>query len=401
MLKISCFLLFLLYNYMCYSSISNTFINNTKNKKIYNLCFIFNAFIIALFLIFETNINESLFILSYFLLMTIEIKIIYNGNWLKTTLSSLYFSSNFFAMNLIYISTYSILSKTPLIEIVFNFDILLLLLTLNLFTFNFFLYISKLLFKVEFINIVMTNRNCLKFILIIASLMFFDLCFNSYLLYLETPFYLSPLLIIKMSVCCILGFITGMIYAYRFAKLQLYVDKTKDLEKDLKEDELIIEKLKNEMFVDEFTSCFTRDFVEKKLDDLLKENPFFCLAFIDIDGLKITNDVYGHDEGDFYIKAVSEILNAEFVGKVIGRMGGDEFIVVLEHTDAYATMQCVIRCFEQVNNISKLFSKPYQTSISYGIVEVLPDNKLSREELIKLADTYMYNFKKARKKNRK
>lgn len=401
MIKIICIILFLVYNYISFSYLTKTFVNSIRNKKMYMACFIFNALYTAFLLKFEIIINQTLFMILFLIIICIEIRLIYKIRWLKTLLSGLYFSSNFFAINLIYISIYSIFNSIPFLEIMQDFNILLISFILTIFTLTIYLILFRLFFRIEFINIIMTDKSSVKFSIIIALIIYVDLVFNTYLLYLKDFFYLSPLLIIKMSVCCIFGFVTSIVYSYLFARLKLYAVKAKTLEQDLEQDALTIKKLENEMLYDDFTSCFKRDFVEKKIDKLLENNPFFCLAFIDIDGLKVTNDVYGHDEGDFYIKCVADILNSEFVGKVIGRVGGDEFIVVLEHTDAYATMKCVIRCFEKVNNISKRFNKPYETSISYGIVEVLPDNKLSREEIIKLADTYMYNFKKSRKKNRK
>lgn len=401
MLKLICFLLFIIYIYIIFTYSSNIFFNSTKNLKIAYLLIILNIILGAITLIFEISIFEAVFMIIYFLLISMGFRLSYNDKWLKNIFVAFCFVVNFFAIRFIYISCYSILFKVALFEIMQDYRILTILTILTLLTNIIYIYIFKVFLKPEYINIIIADESSLKFSNAILGSIYVFLVINTYSFYVEKEFWGIYILNIKISICAIIGFFIVLLYSYLFSKLKLYVVKAENIEKELVQDELELKQLENEAIYDYFTSCFKRDFIYEKIDNLLKDRVFFCIVFIDIDGLKITNDLYGHDEGDFYIKSVAEILNIEFVGKAIGRIGGDEFLVVLEHIDVYATMKCAVRCFEKANNISTLFKKPYQTSISYGVVEVTPDNKLSRDELIKLADTYMYNFKKYRKKNRK
>lgn len=402
MLKIICFLLFLIHNFgiFKYSASINT---NTINKySIYYFCQILNLFLISIFLFFDLKISENIFMILYFLIILIEFRFVFvHDGWLKNLFGVCCFSVNFFSLNVILISLYSIIFKTSLYAVTHDYKTSLILLIITLIFSNIYLLIFLFLFPLKNMDIMMSNRENLKLCVSILISLFIFLIANTYLFNIKDDFIWIPFLSLKIGICSVILFLATIQYSYLFSRLQLYVIKAENMEKELMEEELILNNLKNEALYDDFTSCFKRDFIYEKIDELLKGIPYFCIAFIDIDGLKITNDIYGHDEGDFYIKTVADILKKEFVGKVVARIGGDEFLILLNLTDIYATKKCLSRCYDKVLNISKEFKKPYLTSISYGAIQITPDNTLSREELIKIADEQMYKFKKVRKKNRK
>lgn len=401
MLSVVCFLLFILYNFIMYSYSSNVFTSHIKNKKIVYISLIFNAIIFGAILLLKIVIPEALFMIIFWVVIFIEMKFIFNDTWLKNLFGSFCFAINFFSSKLILVSIYSLIFNIPLFYIVKDFRFIVMSLSIVFILKLISITLFRKIFPIKYIHMIITDKNNIKFCVLIVGSVYIYLTINTYLLYIHDYFNLVNVLNIKIGICATIAFFASILYGYIFSKLQLYVIKAESIEKEIMEDKLIIEKLKSEVMYDSFTSCFKRDFIEEELDKLLKEKVAFCVVFIDIDGLKITNDTYGHDEGDFYIKAVSNILNSEFKGNLIGRMGGDEFLIILKNIDIYTTMKYIVRCYEMVENIHKLYKKPYQTSISYGVVEVTLNNKLSKKEIIDLADSYMYNFKKSRKKNRK
>lgn len=401
MIKFICFLLFILHNIAIFKYSSNVNTTQIKNYKLYYLIHIINTVLIILFVNFNSKIHESLFIFIYFLTILIELKLLFNTTWLKNIFAVSCFTINLFSIKLILISLISIIWNIPIYKIIQQPKIYLILVGVTLFFTNLYLLIFLVFFPLKNINTLMISKENLKSSIRILISIFIFLFLNSYLLYIKIDFKLISYLTLKIGICSIVLFLATLKFSYIFSKLQLYVIKAKNMEKEIEQNEILLNNLKNQVIYDDFTSCFKRDFIYEKIDELLKDTPFFCLAFVDIDGLKITNDIYGHDEGDFYIKAVANILNKEFVGKIVSRIGGDEFLILLNLTDIYATTKCLIRCYENAVNIAKENNKPYQTSISYGVVQVTPENTLSREELIKIADEQMYNFKKLRKKNRK
>lgn len=402
MSKLIYFLLSIIYLSIMFLHCSSIFLTSVKTKKSIYLASFFN--ILLVFVILKSNIiiPEFLFATIWPLILCIEIKLIYKDSLVKNILATTSLALNFFSIHLIVLACFSIKYNIPIYYIIQDYNNLLIINCITIFINIIYVLIFFIFSPIKWINMIITDKENLKFSLNIILPIYCFLVFCSWFLYINIDKNIIPFYILKIAICAIIGFFSAIIYSYRFSKLQLYVVKAENIEKEVKENEIALKKLEDEANYDYFTSCLKRDVIHNKIENILKKgNPFFCVAFIDIDGLKITNDVYGHDEGDFYIKTVAEVLNQEFVGKSIGRLGGDEFLVVLDHTDIYATMKCVIRCYEKIKNIQKDFKKPYKTSISYGVVEITPDNKMTKDEIIKLADNNMYTFKKARKKNRK
>jgi len=106
-------------------------------------------------------------------------------------------------------------------------------------------------------------------------------------------------------------------------------------------------------FHDQLTGLYNRRFFEKELKRL-DTNPYFplTLAMFDVNGLKLTNDAFGHQMGDKLLRVVGEtIKNICRKNDIISRIGGDEFILVLPQT-SYAETEAIIkriyREFEQI-----------------------------------------------------
>ncbi|CZF82180.1 Response regulator PleD [Grimontia celer] len=122
------------------------------------------------------------------------------------------------------------------------------------------------------------------------------------------------------------------------------------------------------------------------------------LVYIDADGFKNINDSYGHDVGDEVLKAIAGHLTSNIRDSdVAGRIGGDEFVVLLRHTakaeipHILERLKCDIECEGLPEGIN--------VSISLGAIE-LSENVVSAEQWLSEADKTMYQHKRARKKNR-
>lgn len=123
---------------------------------------------------------------------------------------------------------------------------------------------------------------------------------------------------------------------------------------------------------------------------------FFC----DLDRLKLVNDGHGHAVGDAYIRAVSaRIRSTVREGDVVGRLSGDEFVVVLEGVrspdDAITVANQVI---DAVRAPLRLGGAVFTPSLSLGIAHsahyaVLDEPPMSADELLARADAAMYRAK--------
>ncbi|MBF7097516.1 HD domain-containing phosphohydrolase [Alkalibacter mobilis] len=88
-------------------------------------------------------------------------------------------------------------------------------------------------------------------------------------------------------------------------------------------------------FHDYLTGLYNRRYMEdaiKRLDT--KRNLPFAVMILDINGLKLTNDAFGHETGDLLLKTVTSIIRESCRSDdIIGRMGGDEFLILFPNTN--------------------------------------------------------------------
>ena len=120
------------------------------------------------------------------------------------------------------------------------------------------------------------------------------------------------------------------------------------------------------------------------------------VVYFDLDGFKSVNDRFGHAAGDAALRAVAERLAANVRDSdIIGRMGGDEFGVILVQADA-ATARAKAESLSQAIEASPIefgaWSAPLH--ISYGVREITFD--IEPEALVAEADAAMFAAKRAR-----
>jgi diguanylate cyclase (GGDEF)-like protein len=152
------------------------------------------------------------------------------------------------------------------------------------------------------------------------------------------------------------------------------------------------------------TGAYNRHFGMKLLNEWISQKRHFIISFIDMDRLKFVNDVFGHAEGDKYILKVSELLSDFSPAAEVIRLGGDEFMLLglnmtLEEADQKLEELREQLVSEQYSNEDG--SVTYNRSLSYGNVEVTPDNTAPPGELLSTADEKMYEYKKAHKAARR
>ncbi len=127
------------------------------------------------------------------------------------------------------------------------------------------------------------------------------------------------------------------------------------------------------------------------------------IAMIDLNFLKVINDTYGHECGNFAIKRLSSLICAVFAHSPVFRFGGDEFVVILRNND-YDNLESLVRDFnrllEEGENDPQL--QPWEkisAALGYAIFDPATDH--CTEDVFKKADKCMYERKKAMKALRK
>ncbi len=157
----------------------------------------------------------------------------------------------------------------------------------------------------------------------------------------------------------------------------------------------------NEMIVkDSLTAIYNRRFIEERLPvDIIKavvDNTPLSVVFIDVDNLKEINDKYGHDIGDVVLREVSKTIDSciRSHDDWVARYGGDEFLISLNNTNEEEASKICYRIRESVERVKVLaLDKDMKITLSLGIY-TMKDEKLTAEEIIKLADNKMYEEKK-------
>ena len=148
-------------------------------------------------------------------------------------------------------------------------------------------------------------------------------------------------------------------------------------------------------YADGLTSLPNRARADKILQDLEKTNLDYCIISIDLNGLKTVNDEFGHPSGDKYIKDFAKVLTTTFDGVgFCARIGGDEFLVVLEESSVKDVDALLGRMNSALNVMNALYSE-YRRSVAtgYAFRHECPDDATSHEVYL-LADQRMYELKR-------
>ena len=178
-----------------------------------------------------------------------------------------------------------------------------------------------------------------------------------------------------------------------------------EAEKDIKDKEKEIGKLNRESLRDPLTRVGNKAAYIKKSNEINNDivNPDtdteFAVVMIDMNDLKRINDDYGHKSGDMYIKGCCEMICDIFKHSPVFRIGGDEFVVILQGRDFNKRQSLVSKLkLEFEASYNDMTADPWlRCSAAVGIAENASDDN-SVEFVFKRADKAMYADKAEFKK---
>lgn len=152
---------------------------------------------------------------------------------------------------------------------------------------------------------------------------------------------------------------------------------------------------------DELTGIYNRRGFYVTANNILKapenEGKLAVLIFADLDNLKIINDNFGHDDGDYAITS-----GAEFIKKglrssdVVARIGGDEFSAFALCGDREIGKKMPERIKNIAAEHNKKSDKPYNVTLSVGLCEIICSPELNIQQFMDRADEALYADKKTK-----
>lgn len=142
---------------------------------------------------------------------------------------------------------------------------------------------------------------------------------------------------------------------------------------------------------DQLTGLYNRRFYEKALKRLdTQSNLPLTIAMGDVNGLKMINDSFGHTVGDDVLKKVAEIIKESCEkDDIVARIGGDEFIIIMPHTDTVKAEKSIAR-MKKVASKTKV--NGLDISISFGHTTKTAEGQIIEDIFIDAEDR-MYSNK--------
>jgi diguanylate cyclase (GGDEF)-like protein len=145
---------------------------------------------------------------------------------------------------------------------------------------------------------------------------------------------------------------------------------------------------------------FFMELYEKEISQAKRRNDSFAIVYVDLDGFKKVNDLYGHDAGDLFLRHVSHcLLSTLREGDIVSRFGGDEFVILLTDVKDKGDIEKVIeRIFARFSEGCNITGTIVPIKASIG-VSIYPDDGDDSEILLKKADLAMYDIKNTIERN--
>ena len=175
---------------------------------------------------------------------------------------------------------------------------------------------------------------------------------------------------------------------------------SKNLKSELKIHLKNEEQLHQQAYTDSLTRLLNRRVFDQQLvfakEKLMRFDELFTLILMDIDHFKQINDKHGHEAGDQVLKKVSEVFtdmtrNTDYCA----RFGGEEFIILLPHTDLQSASKLAEKIRQHFENltISLANGSPLQITASFGVAEANHNN--IHLDVLSQADTALYKAKES------
>lgn len=174
----------------------------------------------------------------------------------------------------------------------------------------------------------------------------------------------------------------------------------KNIDESERESNILRDKAQKDLLTDILNRVSSENLITQYIKDYSKSNLYAAFLILDLDNFKGINDNLGHQFGDKVLKNVASKLKGIFrKTDIIGRIGGDEFIIFMENIkDLKIVDKKAKEVLDAIDENIKGDFKDYHISASLG-VSIFPQDGKSFDDLYALADLSLYEAKKLGKNN--
>ena len=142
---------------------------------------------------------------------------------------------------------------------------------------------------------------------------------------------------------------------------------------------------------DGLTNVYNRRSISEKLSMLDKHQLSYSIVLLDLDHFKTINDSYGHDIGDRVLRRVASILAQNIRHRdMVGRFGGEEFILILNEDNLSVVKEVAERCRHQIEKTEVQVHNDLCISITASLGIAIGNQEDSHENIVRLADQALY-----------
>ncbi|MBD5545158.1 MAG: diguanylate cyclase [Lachnospiraceae bacterium] len=182
----------------------------------------------------------------------------------------------------------------------------------------------------------------------------------------------------------VLIFVIAMIASYIYRLVQLFYESAEK------------QTLLQIAYTDQLTKVGNRAMCEKIFQEWDVKKPAATIINFDLNHFKEVNDRFGHGTGDTLLAEFAKILQDNYKKDgFIGRMGGDEFIVILKTNDSSYVEKTLAHLMKKIDKLNQKEGRLYQISTAYGYCTNAGNSGCSLWDMYEASDKKMYQNKEA------